>query len=243
MRRVLWLLTILMALPVSAQIPETFENLQVYPEDIDQRELIGIMRGFAGALGVRCSHCHKGPDNLQGMDFKTDELPAKRVAREMIKMVDSINTGTLAKLDTGREASVEVQCRTCHHGLSVPTTIDNAIKTRLESDGLESAIALYRELRERHYGGDAYDFSRNPLNSLAERLGRSDKLDDSLALLKLNLEYHPEDAYTYLVLGQIHAARGEIPDAIAATKRAIEIEPDNGWAKQTLQRLEAAGNE
>ena len=43
---------------VAAQIPDKFENLKVLPKDIPQRELIDVMRGFAGALGFRCHNCH-----------------------------------------------------------------------------------------------------------------------------------------------------------------------------------------
>ena len=53
----------------NAQVPDEFTNLKVLPKDIGKRELISVMRAFSSALGVRCKHCHMGPDNLQGMDF------------------------------------------------------------------------------------------------------------------------------------------------------------------------------
>ena len=68
-----------------AQIPQTFKNLQALPKDIPRAELVSTMRGVAGGLGVRCTHCHVGPDNLEGMDFASDEKPTKRAARLMIR--------------------------------------------------------------------------------------------------------------------------------------------------------------
>jgi hypothetical protein len=65
--------------------PQAFTNLKVLPKEIPRAELVATMRGFAGALGVRCTHCHVGPDDLQGMDFATDEKPAKQVARTMLR--------------------------------------------------------------------------------------------------------------------------------------------------------------
>ena len=61
--------------PVAAQIPDEFTNLKVLPKEISRRELVSIMRGFAGALGVRCKHCHVGenPDSFEGYDFASDD--------------------------------------------------------------------------------------------------------------------------------------------------------------------------
>ena len=177
-----------------AQVPDTFENLEVLPADISKRELMQVMRKFAGDLGVRCSHCHQGPDNLQGMDFATDEQAPKRVARQMMRMVRAINDKHLAEIETGREQRVEVSCGTCHHGVSLPRRIDDLVAERLEADGLDAAIGLYRELRQEHHGASAYDFSSSPLNGLAERLARGEKVEEALGLIELNIEFHPDEA-------------------------------------------------
>src|SRR5262245_59324220 len=84
------------ALPVSAQIPQKFTNLQVFPKDISRAELVTAMRGIATDLDFRCHNCHVGPDDLQGMDFATDEKAEKRAAREMLRMVQSINAAVKA---------------------------------------------------------------------------------------------------------------------------------------------------
>jgi hypothetical protein len=66
------------------QWPEEPENLQVLPDGVKGRELGAIMRGFAGALGVRCQYCHAGkagqelkPFDLTTFDFTLDEKPTK----------------------------------------------------------------------------------------------------------------------------------------------------------------------
>ena len=96
---------VLLAMPQAvAQIPDEFTNLKVLPEDIDKRELMGIMRGFAGSLGVRCIHCHVGDDprNLDTVDFVSDDREPKRVARAMLQMVDEINSEYRQRPDQGR---------------------------------------------------------------------------------------------------------------------------------------------
>src|SRR5262245_60488717 len=90
-RRTLSVLSLLVASSASAQIPDKFTNLQVLPKDISKAELVMTMRSLAGDLGFRCHNCHVGPDDLTGMDFAIDEKPTKKVAREMLKMVQTIN--------------------------------------------------------------------------------------------------------------------------------------------------------
>lgn len=223
----------------NAQIPDEFTNLKLLPEDISKRELVGVMRKFAGALGVRCNHCHVGPEDLKGMDFATDELKTKVTARTMIGMVDAINSDHLAKLDTGRDTTVEIKCESCHRGLVVPRSLTSVLAESFEADGVDAAESLYRELREEYYGGASYDFSDKPLNSLAETIGRAGDTDAALALIHLNIEFHPDSSYTRMLLGGIHVAREENDEAIAAFKKAIELDPTNTWAQRQIDRLEA----
>jgi len=108
------------AVPAPAQIPETFTNLQVLPSDIPREELVRVMRGFTGALGVRCNHCHVGPGpaTLEGFDFASDAKETKKVARVMMRMTREINTRLLPQ--TGRSPLTEVRCMTCHRGVAKP---------------------------------------------------------------------------------------------------------------------------
>src|SRR5437773_9826032 len=111
---------------VAAQLPEKFENLRYFRKDIPRDTLVNIMRGFSFALGVRCQYCHAGGDGISfaGVVFKSDEKAAKRNARFMIQMVDSINRVVLAALPVRSTPPVSVQCVTCHRGLSKPTTLE-----------------------------------------------------------------------------------------------------------------------
>lgn len=108
------------AVTAPAQIPAIFTNLQVQPKDIPRGQLINRMKAITGDLGVRCTYCHVGPDDLTGMDFATDEKRTKRVAREMMRMVDAINGEHLAALPPGDTARETVTCYTCHRGEAKP---------------------------------------------------------------------------------------------------------------------------
>ena len=226
------------ALSASAQIPDTFENLQVLPKDVAKRDLVNTMRGFSGALGVRCAHCHVGkPDgSLDGMDFKSDDKETKRVARAMMKMVRSINTDHLAKL--GRETTLTVECSTCHRGLARPARIDAVVAQELTEKGPEAAVARYRALREEHYGDGSYNFSEGPLNQLGERLLAEPNVAGAVAILTLNAEFHPEAAWTQYLLGDAYRTTGDVERAKASYKRSLELAPDNPRAKKRLEELE-----
>src|SRR5688500_3638867 len=85
------------ATTAAAQIPTTFTNLQVLPKDISRADLTSTMRNIAGSLGVRCAHCHVGPDDLQELTFAADDKRSKVAARAMLQMVRNINTVFLSR--------------------------------------------------------------------------------------------------------------------------------------------------
>jgi hypothetical protein len=224
-----------------AQIPDEFTNLKILPKETDKRELIGLMRGMAGGLGVRCNYCHVGgsEQSLEGMDFASDEKDKKRTARVMMKMVREINENHLKGLETGRASVMEVTCATCHHRLAVPRPIEELLAETIEQEGMEAATKSYRDLRAKHYGGHSYDFTQIPLNSLAERLAGSRKMDEAFAMIELNIEFNPEDSWTRMLQGGLHKAGGDKEKAKASFRKALELDPENRWAKKELEALSA----
>ena len=230
--------------PAAAQIPDEFSNLEVLPKEIGRAELIGIMRGYAGALGVRCIHCHVGedPNDLDSVDFVSDERETKRVARSMMKMVQQINESLLPA--TGRKEAIEVECRTCHSGLARPQALTALLSETIEEEGTEPAIARYRELREEYHGRGAYDFGPNAVNSVAEGVARGKgDLTTAAALIRMNLEYHPDHAYTHFLLANLLAMSGDGAGAVASAERAVELEPGNVHYERGLARFRGAEEE
>jgi hypothetical protein len=97
--------------------PSTPQNLKVLPKDIPPAELIGLMVRYSQELGVQCQFCHaEGP---QGIDFVSDQSPAKQTARVMIGMLSDINTKYLAQV-SDRRYSVPLTCGNCHQGQTTP---------------------------------------------------------------------------------------------------------------------------
>lgn len=223
--------------------PDKFTNLKVLPTDISKHDLEQTMRGFAFALGVRCEHCHvekKAPE--RGFDFAADDKTEKKTARVMLQMVSAVNRDYVAKLpELGQEpkdAPIQVQCVTCHHGLAQPRTLNSVLTASLEKDGLEKTIALYNDLRKKYYGGAQYDFGETTLNQLAESLLAKQKKAEALAIEELNFSSnHPDSMWSYHMLAMTHQANGQVDKAIADYRKVLELHPDDGWAKQQIEAL------
>jgi tetratricopeptide (TPR) repeat protein len=231
----------LAAIAAQAQVPDKFTNLQYFPKTISRDELVGIMRGFSFSLNVRCQYCHAGKDgpNLE-TNFASDEKETKKTARAMLRMVDAINQEYIAKL--GSKTPSRVECVTCHHGLSVPTTMNAVLAKTLEEKDIPAAIALYRDLRKKDYGEGKYDFGETPLNQLTESLLKQHKTKEAAAMMELNVEVNtPPSLWSYNLLAMAHTANQEIEKAKADYQKILELNPQDAWAKEQLEKLKSNG--
>lgn len=224
---------------LAQEIPDTFKNLKVLDKDIKKGELVGVMRMFAGALGVRCAYCHVGEDGkpLSTFDFVSDEKTTKRAARDMIRMADAINRKYIAKADLGRTERLQINCVTCHHGLTRPEQLQTVLARTTKEKGIDAALEEYRLLRQKYYGGAQYDFGPPTLNMLAERLARDNKLAEAVKAAELNAELNPKETFAQTALGDLYAKQGDRPKAIEAMQRALSIDPANDYARKRLEEL------
>lgn len=229
---------VLLGMPISAQIPDTFMNLKVLRKDISRADLVATMRNIAGALGVRCTHCHVGPDDLRGMDFATDRKPAKRIARTMLRMVQTINAeyvGTLPAADAARQP---VTCITCHRrSLRPPRPLHDILLATIADEGVGAATAQYRQMRTDMLGSGLYDFRELTLNTVATRLREQKQYGEALQILRLNAEFFPDSAAVHVSLGDAAVLSGDAHLARAYYRRALEIDPANPAAARGLATL------
>lgn len=236
------LMVTLVAGVASAQIPDEFTNLKVFPPDIGKRELIGIMKEFSGALGVRCHHCHvmKVPGDFESIDWASDSLPEKEATRGMMRMVGQLNQNLLPQA-LGKPGG-RVQCITCHRGLADPRTLDLVILESVNNDGADAGISRYRHLRELYYGSGSYDFGPMVLVDVATTLGESHgDTEAALAILDLNTEMNPDHSPSYYMKSQIQVLTGDKDGAVANARKALEIDPENEPARKLLDQLDPEG--
>ena len=87
---------------------EHFKNVQAL-KTLPVSRFIDTMHYFSASLGAKCEKCH-----VEG-HFDADDKKEKKAARNMIKMVASID-------EQNFKGHPEVQCYTCHRGAEKPLT-------------------------------------------------------------------------------------------------------------------------
>ena len=237
--------TALTSVSVDAQQRDLFsspKNLQVLAKDISPSELDSQMRRFKLALGVECSHCHVGTDDrgLTDFDFPSDAKEPKRIARQMVGMVAAINA-MVSNLNRGPDhQAVDVTCVTCHRGNFRPVMIKDVLAASYaEHDGnIDAIIAKYRELRDKNYGGFAFDFGEFPVSALAFTLNRQGHTEDAIKLQKMNMEYHPDSPNIPSGMGFIYRQAGQLELAADAFRKSLEIDPEGRWVARQLIEVE-----
>jgi hypothetical protein len=239
------LAAVLIAGPLPAQPPgkwppDSLVNTRVIPRTTPVTQVIGQMRNITAGLGVRCQFCHVGEEGLalERFDFVSDEKRTKVVAREMMRMVQSINH-TLDSLPGRPSPALQVSCSTCHRGVSRPVPLFQIIvdAATAPGGGADSALRAYHALRQRYHGGDTYDFREPTLNIAAFRLGRANRFDDAFALLRLNEELFPGSSAMYVFRGNINLMRNDTTGAATAFREAIRRDPANQEARGRLRDI------
>jgi len=108
-----------------------YKNIQVL-KGIPAQDLIPAMRFVTASLGVECSYCH-----VEG-HFENDSKKPKQTAREMMRMVLTLNRNSFSGIE-------QVTCNSCHRGSSKPESTPSvrAETSRLDGEGeLKSANDL-----------------------------------------------------------------------------------------------------
>ena len=107
-----------------------------------------------------------------------------------------------------------------------------------DEGGVDAALARYREMREELYGEGSYDFGSGTLTDLAQVLAQDrGDLVGAVAVMKLNIEMHPDEARIQMMLGQLFVMRGDADAARASFERSLELDPENTQVRVLLERL------
>ncbi len=199
-------------------------------------ETYNQMRAMNAALGVGCTYCHVVTADRR-VDYRAEGSPKKAIARKMMEMTADINARVW--LATGTDAAREqsVTCQSCHRGVTVPAPIATILGRAIEQDGPEAAVAQYRELRRRYYERDVYDFTEAELLRIA-RVYVDNNPDVAIALAKMNLDWRPASAASYVVMAFAYTRKLDDASAIPLLRKALELDPENGTARGSLLKLE-----
>jgi predicted alpha/beta superfamily hydrolase len=107
--------------------------------------------------------------------------------------------------------------------------------TYLGEDSAEALIEHYRVLSEQ------FGFECRPeMGNVASRgrsLIRKGDLEGAIRIFEYNAQIHPEAHEVHEALGSAYKAAGNIPMAIAAYERALELRPESGEISKILREL------
>ena len=98
------------ALPSS----QVFKNIKML-NDVPAGRLLAVMNiGYGKSLGVSCTHCHVAGE------WDKEDKTQKQTARDMSRMVASINNDLLKAIPNLKGPNAIVNCTTCHRGQVKP---------------------------------------------------------------------------------------------------------------------------
>lgn len=200
------------------------------------------MATIAQGLGVQCQYCHSGPRAARGPETQPvapAQPPSKlEIARAMIAMTRDLNAKIQAATGKPPSDATQVTCATCHRGVPMPGQLSDIIAKTAFDKGPDAAIAQYRELRDRFYGGASYDFREDSLIDAGLKLIRV-KPPLAIPILQLNLEFYPKSVRTYAQIAFAYTRSLDDESAMAALQKALEIEPENGTIRGQLEQLKS----
>jgi hypothetical protein len=108
-----------------------------------------------------------------------------------------------------------------------------------DSHGLDSTVREYRALRERFYGGNAYNFMEGTLLRLADKIFEDPtKRPAAFEIVRLNLEQYPSFPFSYAHPGSWYDDMNNIPLAVENYKKALSFIPNNEFLKKRIAELE-----
>ena len=188
------------------------------------------MPEIAQALGVRCEYCHSAPRG------SGEAEPKKEIARAMMAMTRDLNSKVQEATGKPSSEMTRVECVTCHRGVAIPQPLSAIILRTVAAKGGAAAVEQYRDLRKQYYSRAAYDFSEDALLEMVQRVVQG-RPDDAIALLRMNLEFNPQSAKTYALLGFAYTRKVDDASAITNLEKSLDLDPTNAVVRGQLEQL------
>ena len=98
--------------------------------------------------------------------------------------------------------------------------------------GLEKAYWTSRTANPDHI-----PFEEGTLNELGERLLALGRVEDAIAVLRLNTDAYPKSPNAFNSLGEAYRLKGDKTLAVRAYRHSLELNPENPTAIQALEEL------
>lgn len=118
----------------------------------------------------------------------------------------------------------------------VKPSIAKKLQPVIDNKGIQKGIATYHQLKKEQ--ADKFEFAETELNKLGYAYLSENKIDEAIALFKLNIEAYPKAFNVYDSMGEAYQKKGDKEKAITNYQKSVELNPanDNG-----IQQLKALG--
>jgi len=103
-------------------------------------------------------------------------------------------------------------------------SIAKTLYTTIMAEDLDAGLAEYRRLKEDR--PEEYDLDEGELNTLGYRLMRTGRVEESVAIFRINAETYPDSWNVWDSLGEALFRDGRVEEARAAHRRSLELNPD-----------------
>jgi photosynthetic reaction center cytochrome c subunit len=120
--------------PTGPLAPEKYKDIQVL-KDVPADQLDLTMRYFVAATGLQCQTCHMRDQTTGEFAYEKDTR-AKTTARNMIRLVQSVNAG---------DFGARINCGTCHAGRNQPAGLQPAQMMTAEQIAAAAAADAARQ--------------------------------------------------------------------------------------------------
>ncbi len=111
----------------------------------------------------------------------------------------------------------------------------------IEKKGLEAGLKLAQKMKES--GDEEYYFKESEFNTLGYVFLFDKKLDEAIAVLKMNVDMYPDAWNTYDSLGEAMLAAGKCEKARKLYEKSLALNPENENGKQMLAQVEQCEKE
>jgi len=106
----------------------------------------------------------------------------------------------------------------------------------IESDGIDPALDMYRDLKDKK---DIFNFRADQLNSLGYKLINEEKYEAAKVILELNAKEYPDNFNVWDSLGEIYMILGKYELAVESYEKSLELYPENTNAVEMIRKIKA----
>ena len=116
-------------------------------------------------------------------------------------------------------------------------TMAKELERIINSEGLKAALEKYSELKENKKTEYKYPIDEFDMNDLGYMYLSEGKIDEAIAIFKLNVQNFPESWNCYDSLGEAYMNAGKDELAIKNYERSIELNPQNEAGTEMLKKI------